>query len=76
MNLVDLFGFNWATSFQTWIEPEPRTINANDYGFQLGHVFSDMDCGPGDRPGSERNSVSIGPRLFRHGLDTSEFINA
>ena len=37
--------------------------------FQLGHVFSDMDCGALQGAKIEYGGeVSIGPRLFRHGL--------
>ncbi len=37
-------GFNWATSFQTWIDIEMQTRIVQEERFQLGHVFSDMDC--------------------------------
>ena len=36
-------GFNWATSFQTWIAAYWNFAFPSKVMFQLGHVFSDMD---------------------------------
>ncbi len=68
-DMVD--GFNWATSFQTWIVINKLVIKGYD-GFQLGHVFSDMDCQHPHIPLRSPSKVSIGPRLFRHGLYSHE----
>jgi len=63
------FGFNWATSFQTWIGDMLEMLKAWRAGdmFQLGHVFSDMDSVTVMLLGYQIRPVSIGPRLFRHG---------
>jgi len=64
--------FNSATSFQTWtVQYRDSIYRAVIFGFQFGHVFSDMDrLNPA--LSAERNAVfgvSIRPRLFRHGQD-------
>jgi len=35
--------FNWATSFQKWIDGATVTGPTGPSGFQLGHFFSEMD---------------------------------
>jgi len=46
--------FNWATSFQTWKSGTSKTNFANEFGggFQLGHVFSDMEIRNGRNLGA------------------------
>ena len=63
-----LISFNWATSFQTWIGLERQTYFNDHKEFQLGHVFSDMDWDAVLTVVAILPNVSIGPRLFRHGL--------
>ena len=41
-----------------------------EYTFQLGHVFSDMEMAGGIRLSRVWSCVSIGPRPFRHGNKT------
>ena len=63
-----LRSFNWATSFQTWKWPRCIAMGRLSATFQLGHVFSDMEMLVDDaRLWYNLASVSIGPRLFRHG---------
>gem|GEM_PF-2429998 len=37
------YRFNWATSFQTWIDGTYEQRFTLEREFQLGHVLSDMD---------------------------------
>ena len=67
--------FNWATSFRTWKFGilASRGIEINIFGFQLGHVLSDMEItafGLGDHVAM--SGVSIGPRPFGHGNASRE----
>ena len=65
--IVSLRRFNWATSFQTWKLDEWIDGAIDITEFQLGHVFSDMEIVKDENDWSASSTVSIGPRLFRHG---------
>ncbi len=64
---VSSWGFNGATSFQTWkcAAGDLRDDQANR--LQWGHVFSDVEMTDIDGVDKTYNVASMGPRLFRRG---------
>ena len=65
--LADFECFNWATSFQTWIDNIGACITHSRHRFNWATSFQTWIVDGDGRDRGARARVSIGPRPFRHG---------